>query len=96
MVRVESLGEEDPEGDERGEEAVAEGDGFVADDLLGESLGEQFGERQGGSVGESLTELPDLAGVRRRGSMSHRMASLQFEEKCQPHSSKAGHLLLTL
>jgi hypothetical protein len=95
VIGIKDLGKEDPEGDERGEKTVSEGDGLVADDLLGQPLGEQFDERQCGGVGEALPELSDLAGVRRRGSMSHWMASLRFEDRCHPHSSKAGHLLLT-
>lgn len=66
------------------EKAVAEGDGLVAGDLFGQSLREQFGEGQGANVGEVLTELSDMAGVRRRGSMSHEIASVRWwiEERC--------------
>jgi hypothetical protein len=71
MVGVEDLGEEDPEGDERGEEAVAEGDGLVAEGLFGQPLGEQLGKGQSGSVGEALTELSDLARAVRGGSIRH-------------------------
>jgi hypothetical protein len=40
VVGVEDLGEEDPEGDERREEAIAEGDVFLAEGLFGQVSGE--------------------------------------------------------
>jgi hypothetical protein len=71
VVGVEDLGEKDPEGDERREEAVAEGDGFVANGLFSQVSGEEFGEGQSGSVGDLATQLSDLARGACGGSMTH-------------------------
>ena len=62
-VGIEELGEEDPAGDQRGEEAVAEGDGLVAEGRWGQVCGEQWAEGQSGGVGEAWAEWCDGAGT---------------------------------
>ena len=71
MVGVEDLGEEDPDGDERGVEATAEGNALVAEGLLDLVVGEQVGEGEAGGLGEAAAERADLAMAGRGGSMSH-------------------------
>src|SRR5262249_6190614 len=70
-VRVEHLGQERPERDEGREHAVAPRDGLGVQGLLDLGVGQQVGERQGRGVGEAVAQAADLAGTRRRGSMSH-------------------------
>jgi hypothetical protein len=52
VIGIENLGEEDPEGNEWGEESVAEGDALVVDGLFGEAAGKEFAERQSRGVGD--------------------------------------------
>src|SRR5262249_39755246 len=67
VIGVEDVGQEQPEGDEGGEEAVAEGDLFVVEGLLDGRAVEQTGEGQFGLLVQLLPQAPDLAGRAGRG-----------------------------
>jgi hypothetical protein len=70
VIGVEDLGEEHPQGDERREQPVAEGDGFVAEGLLDGVVIEELGEGELGGVVELLAALLDLARAWGRRSMA--------------------------
>jgi hypothetical protein len=70
VVGVQHLREEDPEGHQRREEAVAEGDMFVAQGLRDVVVGQGVGEGQAWGLGELLSGLSDLAGAAVGGSRS--------------------------
>jgi hypothetical protein len=92
---VEDLGEEHPQGHSWVIESVAEAELFGLDSVLDLIVGQEIGKGQSGILGELMAKPGDLAEGRRGGTMSHWMASLRVEDQCHPHSSKAGHLLLT-
>src|SRR5207248_398781 len=62
VIRVEDLAEEDPEGDQRREQSVAETDVLRAEDLSDLARIEQVGERQAGGLRELTAERGDWAG----------------------------------
>jgi hypothetical protein len=70
VVGVEHLGEEDPEGDQGGEQALAEGDALVVEGLLPLGWGQQVGAGQAGSLGEVVAQTAGLAGAGGGGGMS--------------------------
>jgi hypothetical protein len=69
-VGAEDLGEEDPEGDQGAEQALAEGDALVVEGLLDLLGREQVGEGQAGDLGEVVAQAAGLAGRAREDSMS--------------------------
>src|SRR5262249_6124504 len=67
----EQRGEEERDGDQGGEEAVAEGDALVAQGLANLVGGEEVGEGEPGGAGELLLQPAGLAVTAGGGSMSH-------------------------
>jgi hypothetical protein len=83
MVGVQDLGEEDPEGDPGGEEAVPEADVLLTDRLSDLVCGEEIGEGEPRCLGELLEVGLNLA--LESVGVTTRHGGPPVRDGCEPH-----------